>query len=256
MVGVARATRGKITDVMIVWDTSLAMKSGVVNGALSTNVPPLIASCPTGNCTWPITPSMAICGECTNITSYQTNCFESECEGTDNFCIPKCNYTMPSGSTITLVNFTHGNVGIGDDAFRVMPGKGSIYNSSDPSRLYVANLDIFGVNWTNAKRVASECALWFCVQTFNTTVTGSNQQQNVIESFSTIVSSKVGSATTFAELPPSMLPPSMQSRVPTIYEVEFLASGALSKYLSTALNGTASLDTESIGYSSDIMQAI
>ena len=163
---------------------------------------------------------------------------------------------MPSGSTITLVNLTQDLRSIGEDAFRVMPGKGAIYNSSDPSRLYVANLDIFGVPETNANTVASECALWFCVQTFNTTVTGSNQQQNVLESFSTIVSREEGGATTFAELPPSMLPPSMQSRVPTIYEVETYAAGALSTYLSKALNGTAKLDTESIEYSSDIMQAI
>ena len=34
------------------------------------------------------------------------------------------------------------------------------------------------------------------------------------------------------------------------------AAVALSNYLSTALNGSASLKTESIEYSSDIMQAI
>ena len=48
----------------------------------------------------------------------------------------------------------------------------------------------------------------------------------------------------------------MQSRVPTIYGVETMAVGALSKYLSTALNGTVTLDIESIGYSNDVMQAI
>ena len=252
------------------------MKAGVVNGALSTNVPPLIASCPTGNCTWPLTPSLAMCGECTNVTSYQTYCFEPKCDDTEPggladpyACLPQCNYTMPSGSTITLVNFTHGAENVGGVAFRVMPGKGATYNSSDTSRLYVANFDIFGapasvqtarqllVAWPNETTVASECALWFCVQTFNTTVVESNQQQKVIGSFSTVADSPlIGGnddtrSVTFAELPPSI-----RSGATANYSVDFFASGALSEYLSATLNGTVTLDIESEGYSNDVMQAI
>ena len=51
---------------------------------------------------------------------------------------------MPSGSTITLVNFTPGAEDIGGVGFYVVPGKGATSKSSDTSRLYVANFDIFG----------------------------------------------------------------------------------------------------------------
>ena len=176
--------------------------------------------------------------------------------------------TMPSGSNITLVNFTQGAEGIGGVAFQVIPGKGATYNSSDTSRLYVANFDIFGAPasvqtaeqlvaaWPNESTVASECALWFCVQTLNTTVAKSNQQQKVIETFSTMVNSHLdggsgASNVTFAELPPSM-----QSRAPANYNVDFFASGALSDYLSTTLSGNVTVDIESEGYSNDVVQAI
>ena len=51
------------------------------------------------------------------------------------------------------------------------------------------------------------------------------------------ISGEGDSATTFADLPPLK-----QSRVPTIYEVENIAAGALTECLSTALNGTVTLD--------------
>ena len=175
---------------------------------------------------------------------------------------------MPSGSTITLVNFTQGAEDIGGVGFQVVPGKGATYKSSDTSRLYVANFDIFGappsvqtakqslLAWPNESTVASECALWFCVQTFNTTVAESNQQQKVIESFSTMVNSNLDSASGASNVTFAELPPSMHSRVPANYNVDFFASGALSKYLSTTLSGNVTLNIESVGYSSDIVQAL
>ena len=262
--GVSLATCGKITDIMIDWETPLVMKAGVVNGAMSTNVPQLIASCPTGNCTWPLTPTLAICGGCTNVTSYQTYCFEPICNSDEDICVPQCNYTMPSGSIITLANFTQGAVGVGGVGFQVKTGKGATYDLSDTSRLYVANFDIFGSpvsvqtagQWPNESTVASECALWFCVQTFNTTVIESNQQQKVIESFSTMVNSQPDSANGVSNVTFAELPPSMQSRAPANYNIGYFASGALSEYLSTALSGTVTLDIESVGYSNDVVQAI
>ena len=56
------------------------------------------------------------------------------------------------------------------------------------------------------------------------------------------ISGEGDSATTFADLPPLK-----QSRVPTIYEVENIAAGALTECLSTALKRHCNVRFKSIG---------
>src|SRR5438045_3592183 len=92
----------------------LALKASICNGMLSDTIAPITANCPTGNCTWPVTPSLAICGQCSPST------YEIYCES------GSCNYTMPSGSVITLMG-PDSSMGSG---FAVQPGAGAKYNFS------------------------------------------------------------------------------------------------------------------------------
>ena len=178
------------------------MKAAVTNGALTQNLPPLIAPCLTGNCTWPSTATLSVCGACTHNVSYQTVCVPHDCveirDGGE--CEPTCNYTMPSGSVATLLNFTHGADTLGGVGFEVIPSDGAFYNSSDPSRLYIVNFDLFGAPasqvyqdrifepWANESTIATECALWFCIQTIDTSITNTQQKDSVIGVYSSIPS--------------------------------------------------------------------
>ena len=96
---------------------------------LSNDIQPVTANCPSGNCTWPITPSLAVCGACAAST-YTLACGNSF-----------CNYTMPSGSVIPLINPEKVDYGTG---FAVVSGKGSKWNSSIYDKLYIANFDVVG----------------------------------------------------------------------------------------------------------------
>lgn len=63
----------------------MTLKAAVITGALLQNIQPITASCPTGNCTWPLAPSLAICGACTEYSYYQTRCFQNNCNNTQGF---------------------------------------------------------------------------------------------------------------------------------------------------------------------------
>lgn len=102
-----------------------------------------------------------------------------------------------------------------------MPSEGFVYKPND-TRLYVSNFDVFGAPfeynqieiWPNQSFVASQCALWFCVQSFNTTMLNSHQTQTVVQFFPTVVNSNmwvgdganVNNNITFTDLPPTMMP--------------------------------------------------
>ena len=128
----------------------LTMKAAVSNGILTEGILPVTASCSTGNCSWPLTPTLAICGGCVK-SMYQTKCFPSSCTGSvDKTCVyPGCNYTMPSGSVATLFNFDwhsrfQPDTALQRTVFQVMQGAGSFYGSEHPSRLYLTKFNVFG----------------------------------------------------------------------------------------------------------------
>jgi hypothetical protein len=123
------AIRPTLTRIPKAMSIPLKMKAGVYNGMLSEGLEPLTASCPTGNCTWPVTPSLAVCGECSH-SAYTTSCNETG-----------CNYTMPSGTVFVFTSASAYSQGLG---FQVTRSGGAKYNGSNQDRLYLAIFGKFG----------------------------------------------------------------------------------------------------------------
>nr|KAK5444628.1 hypothetical protein LTR18_004332 [Exophiala xenobiotica] len=227
----------------------LTMKAAIYNGMLSEGVQPITATCPTGNCTWPVTPSLAVCGECSS-SSYQTSCNRTE-----------CTYTMPSGSKMLFPNATYSTEGLG---FQVTASKGAKYNSSHHDKLYIANFDVFGAQYDSYSYTgwekyltSQECAMWICIKTFDVVTANGHQTQTVSSTFSLINSTlpsgfSGGDNFTF---PP--LPANMSGTTPnTNYTFNIFASVALSEYLSPLFNGTVFLNLESNSPSRDAVEAL
>ncbi|KAF2770570.1 hypothetical protein EJ03DRAFT_382020, partial [Teratosphaeria nubilosa] len=72
----------------------LDMVAAIYSGVLASTATPSNISCPSGTCTWPLTPSIAVCGGCVN-TTYTQKCYNSTGLGF-------CDYALPSGSVATL----------------------------------------------------------------------------------------------------------------------------------------------------------
>jgi hypothetical protein len=226
------------------------MKAAIYNGMLTENIPPLTASCPTGNCTWPVTPSMAVCGACSEPT-YERSCNETN-----------CNCTLPSGNVATLANNTDADEGIG---FYVNNSQGAIYSSSKHAIFYLANFDVLGApygtlggQWANWETVSQECALWMCVQTYEVKSLSSKQVQSVLHNFSGLVNSSFpedgwGEGDNFT-LPP--LPSEMHARANVNYTLNIDAYMIFGTYLAPFFDGAIFLNTQRQDPTNDHVQVI
>jgi hypothetical protein len=227
--------------------TTLSMKAAVYNGMLEGGIAPLQVSCPTGNCTFPVTPTMAVCGECRDVP--YTSC----CNSTN------CQYTLSTGTAINISNWVSGEVdsGVG---FQV------VSNSVNPvgtSRLDIATFDVFGAPygsfaspWPKSNTTSSTCSIWMCVNALSVTTTSNSQIETLNATFSKLASQSTednlgGSLFVFGDLPPEM------NSLPGVnYYVDYFALTALSDFVTELVNGTVLLEQSSSVPSSDTIEAI
>ena len=146
--------------------------------------------------------------------------------------------------------------------FQVFQSGGFHYLRNDNNTLYLANWEAVGApanaysdtQWQNKTTVASECALWMCVQSFDTRQTNSNQTQTVTKSFSQI-NPRTRQAGLVYNVSFLGLPGDMNQALDdfTVYGGALLA---LTEYFATLFNGSISLNQAEQIFSSDPVQAI
>lgn len=229
---------------------TLPMTAAIYAGMMEPETTPAQANCPSGNCTWPETTTLAVCGGCAPITYQHMACNESI-----------CNFTMPSGSRFELANFTSMTEGTG---FQTMSTRGQHWNTSDKGYLYIANFDMMGAPYNSFSELqvkdllqASECALWMCVNTYATTQSSGKQTQKLASSFHNIdVDFNSDTNYTFSYSNTTAGGSSIS------YAVNWLAAAAFSfqfggnSATASMLDGTVFLNLESAQPSSDITNAI
>ncbi len=167
----------------------LLINNAVTNGILPEEILDPSVSCPTGNCTWPVFPSLGVCGGCTDITStLKRVCDGSTCyynlpggftNGPDPFDarqtpIP---FVVASGTTGSVYNST-GSGWSGTEGYTYPPTMGQVNDVP----LYLLNFVTIGVPWQasiTANASATECALWACVQRYSVSVHDGRQSQEI-----------------------------------------------------------------------------
>lgn len=169
---------------------------------------------------------------------------------------------MPSGEVANLTNFAEASQGAG---FQVFQSTEAVYRADSTDVLYIANFEVVGAPnnslewtpWQNKMTVASECALWMCIQAYETKQVNGNQSQVVIQEFPTVHNSSLGIGSvlsnnvTFEDLPTAM-----NAKPNTKYMVSGGAVLALQQYFGTFFNGTIFLNQQAQLASSDIMMGI
>jgi len=162
-----------------------------------------------------------------------------------------CNYTLASGARTKLVNLTYTDPGF-LPGFQVVSGGGGHFNNTADSRMYIANFDMVGIQYVADPKdypvvktaQAWECALWMCVQTYNTTVT-STKQEDVV---TTIMDQQAS---------PYKFPPVTVAEQPAVeYQVSEYAVKTLANYFKRSFHGTALVDTSTARLSSDLIAGI
>lgn len=239
---------------------------------LGDRIRPLQASCPTANCTWPITPSIGVCGACAESKFQQIGC-NASCSA-DNFVCREtpndyCNYTLSgSGETVQLYDFLGKTVNIIGVGFHVVPCLRCANEKSKlDNRSYITTFELFGVPFdfklpaygdpttttaiTKPKSIdleATQCSLWFCVQAWNTSV-AANVQHDEISGIFDISESKDDEAL-FKRLP---IPQEMDPDGLTNFTVFTEPWGLLQILFEDALRGNVSISTGAYDYSNDLI---
>ncbi|KAI0545534.1 hypothetical protein F4679DRAFT_576071 [Xylaria curta] len=214
-----------------------AIYDGIIAAAVS-DVP---VSCETSNCTWPIFPSLAVCGACTE-SPFTTSC-DSE---------KGCSYSMPSGTSIYSppgAPFEH--------YFTVGPSNGSSIFPNASSKAIISIFDIMSSAKTPRDNVvqASTCGLWFCLRSYNVTVTNGLVARSVTKEWSKSdfvpKSSALHDEYVFLDIPPDM-----NAKQHTRYSVPSDSLRTLRSFMDRLTLGNASQVAGALTYDSDWIQAI
>ncbi|KAI9690682.1 MAG: hypothetical protein M1820_009916 [Bogoriella megaspora] len=205
----------------------ISAKAAINNGFLSENVLPASASCPSGDCSWPTSPTLAVCGACIDVTK----------------TIKTTNLnTNRQGQPVVLT---------------VGEGSKSILNSSavgDSSvEMLIADFNIIGSqSQTLADPTATECALWFCLQALDVKQVSGNQTTTITSSWNEASVPSGSDSYTFTSIPPSF-----NTLLDTNFTIDTKTFNASTDYV-TSLTSNASVSSSDSGYtfSTDTAQAI
>lgn len=249
------------------------MKAAVFNGIFSPQtVQDLRPMCDTGNCTFPFFDTLAICSKCLNVTNEVVNNTPQPAtiRGVQNI-----SYTIPGGGQIEFsAFFQEGNLADGPSTISttVLPANVSkeILGLQDPL-LMLAVLQFPNVKqkirdgnyWTSLPDT-QECALYFCVNTFNLTVQNNIINTNVTNSWT----SDTGTPTVGGALQPNGMegtqdtlwqrPPDAQGGNNT-YWIPAGTLATLKSWLNVTLQGTYNTSFSifnGTAWANDAMQAL
>ncbi|KAK4191790.1 hypothetical protein QBC35DRAFT_459828 [Podospora australis] len=239
-----------------VWDTylhrgyvggilpTLSTKAAVYSGIISTEIPLIGVTCLTANCSWPVVPTLGACGECVTLPTFLS------CNKTMN----TCTYSTASGTNLVNVN---------DDGersiFKVAPVNGTVHSISSESRAYFSVFDLLSLTQTKDTEpvvTASECALWFCLQAYQISMSNGGQHQNLVGNYSTTTMSLTNSARRgeyrFVNIPDHQL----NTLNTTRYAVTHEAMLALREFMASITSGTVTTTLNTLYSSSDWVEAM
>ncbi|KAI1413260.1 hypothetical protein F5Y13DRAFT_179720 [Hypoxylon sp. FL1857] len=224
-------------DMSLGLSTKAAIYDGIISGSMST----LPVSCSTANCAWPPFPTLGVCGNCTE-SFFRTSC---NLQG-------GCTYTMPSGTSISKQGDT-----VSDLGFIVAPSFGSMDIFNTTSQAFFSVFDMMSVSQTSSEtRVrADQCALWFCLQSFNVAVMNGIHSSRMISNWSkTTISSETGAQ--FDEFTFIDIPSDLYVRDQARYTVQEDSIQILRGFMDSLMVGNASNIAGTVSYSSDWIEAM
>ncbi|KAI0473743.1 hypothetical protein GGR56DRAFT_547729 [Xylariaceae sp. FL0804] len=231
-------------------DLGLSSKAAIYDGIMANSITDLPASCATANCTWPIFPSLAVCGNCSEST------YSSSCSAQDG-----CTYQMPSGTAIADPPGT----GL-QYHFTVAPSNGTYVWLNDSSMAVVSVFDIMWVanlptqQQQQAPQAATtvqayECGLWFCLQAYNVTVADGTQYSTAVANWSTTQFAAESSAH-FDEYVFVDVPAELNAGGGVRYSVPAEAVQTLRGFMDALMLGNVTDVAGAVAYSSDWTQAM
>lgn len=246
------------------------MVAAIYDGILTEEVKPIEPPCPSGNCTWPDTTSLAICGACEKSTYRMLQCDPPQCSECGLNYTSTCEYMLPSGAYPRIMNVAADSsqwMSGGEIArFAAIPGNGHAFNYSSTDRIYLLDVELFGTSFgtihgtdSNLTLLNTECALWMCVQTYHTEIESTIHHERVVSEEDELDSGY--SVDTYSQSDDQFYHfPSMSIRPGGLKSLNFTvnvgAAQSLSRFLTNSFTGNVSTHYDTIDYSSNFMLGI
>ncbi|KFX93220.1 hypothetical protein O988_06926 [Pseudogymnoascus sp. VKM F-3808] len=226
--------------------------SGLANANTNTTRPG--ANCPTGICTWPVTPTIGVCNECLRPAFTATTAiWNSTCNST-TYSLPPLPGLGPSGrnSSMTLLtcdNFRQTRWKL--ESVRLLPGTPNVVRNTTFVNFYSFGTPTATTYKSQTKSQAQffayECSLFYCVKGYSASSSlGRTTQQSelIIADKShteadndSLPAGNEGSFSIFDEVPPEL-----NAGPKSIFKVGVGTQGLMGWKLETLLNGTTGLD--------------
>jgi hypothetical protein len=222
-------------------DLGLSTKAAVYAGILSSSISQLETFCGTANCTWPTFPSLAVCGNCSDALYTES-------------CSPEntCTYIMDSGTSLSAP--TGDSTGY---SFTVAPTNLTTNDSAPDSQAYFSAFDILSVSKGPSRTTAQayQCALWFCVNSYNVTVVNGLQNTSIEGTWSKTEFSSTNNAHNdeyhFIDIPPEL-----NANSAARYSVPTDSIDVLKNFMASKMWGNSSNIDDTADFSSDWIQAM
>lgn len=215
----------------------LSMKAAIYNGIFDIQDKAGLGinhTCSSGNCTWPTFSSLAVCTKCANITSY----VEKSCNQTGCYEI-----SLPNGPTLSGIGGQ-----INSSLTKISPSLKEIYAS------VVQFTSIISKGAENFdETLATECALWYCVQNYSASVDGGKPYQTVLSSWRNDSARLSGSSDLHYNPPDSII---NDPDISGTFKVAVLAARAVNSFMSETFTGSGGTNDSGCAFSSDVMQAL
>lgn len=179
----------EFADAQVI-NPGLPMEAAWYAGLFSFNATELQPTCPTGNCTWPVVSSLAVCGECADVSSDL-----SYSEDPTAMPFQEFNFSLPDGNQLVnrLVPTTvyRLNASLVNTSYPGLHYK-SIEQDRDNGYMMLAHFEVISqrdranhaATWGLEETAAHECALWFCIQAYDVSLTNGNLNQMTINQWS------------------------------------------------------------------------
>ncbi|KAL2209850.1 hypothetical protein CC79DRAFT_463897 [Sarocladium strictum] len=162
------------------------MRMAIFNGFMATSIDWPQVTCPSGNCTWPVVPTLGVCGTCVNVT--ETLKHEKI---SDDIC------TVGYGEDLLIEGFCEPGINPNDTAdvwFTSGQGSGKVFDSRDTPVTGSAPNIIANFAGIRAQSTAflepevghaqaTECALWYCVQAHEVSVHNGQLHEKVVDTW-------------------------------------------------------------------------
>ncbi|RDA87087.1 hypothetical protein CP532_0168 [Ophiocordyceps camponoti-leonardi (nom. inval.)] len=223
------------------YSLALSTKSAVYSGILAAQVRDLEPRCDTANCTWPVIPTLAICGQCDAVQ------VKVQCSKQSKACV----FGVSSNTNLTLPNPAE------IEAFRVNPVNAGLDDPSEQNMTYVSAFDMLSVTQRrgSTKTNAAKCALWLCLKAYNISVTNGRSQQTLLTTWNM---SQFEAATNAHadEHVFTNIPKLLNTRQRSRYSVSDRSLKALRNFLGLLTNGNFENASNIINFSSDWIEAL